>query len=104
MIKLFKKRGKPIQSSILSQENLKTLDGLIERGYTVEVEYKDIIRLFKRPATESNIDVSPTKISNTETLVSVFAYTQEGRPCCVANLSVPPNFYISGLKGYIKNE
>ncbi|MDP2729111.1 MAG: hypothetical protein Q8O55_01355 [Dehalococcoidales bacterium] len=99
----------------LSPELIKLIDGLMEKGFTVELRVEEgdpidqpdggtiprprQVTVFKRPDEAADILIPPTLV-NTDSPTTLILTVGENNPVHIARVKLPSGFYVTGIKGY----
>lgn len=101
----------------LSRKIIERIEGLLEKGSTVELRVEEgdplprpgggtiprplQVTIFKRPDQAADIKITPTLLSESEhTNIQVVAIKFGEVPVPLLTQEVPPGYWISGITGY----
>ena len=91
---------------ILGHNIIKTIEGLLEKGYTVELrivegEHGERITVEKRPDSDDVIPIHPTLLDEAAPTGLALRVSKPGQdPVMLQIVTVPAGFVISGIKGH----
>lgn len=98
---------------ILPKNMISRIEGLLEKGHTVELRVEEIptqkgskplppqVTIFKRPDDDNDIPFNPTLIDqDNRTQLYIYAVNAGEDPILLASPIVPAGFNLAGLKGY----
>ncbi len=94
------------EKMILGHNIIKTIEGLLEKGHTVELrieerEHGQQVTVEKRPDSEDIIPIHPTLADEAAPTKMMLSLLKAGEdPVQIALLEVPAGFVISGIKGH----
>lgn len=91
---------------ILGHNIIKTIEGLLEKGHTVELRIAEgpdgeQVTVEKRPDSDDIIPVHPTLADQAAPTMLSLRLSKGGQdPVMLATVSLPAGFVISGIKGH----
>jgi len=90
----------------LEHNIITTIEGLLEKGHTVELRIEEMpdgerVTAVKRPDSDDVIRINPTLADDTApTTLSLNLSKGRQDPIAIAVVTVPAAFFISGIKGH----
>ena len=89
---------------ILGHNIIKTIEGLLEKGHTVELrieegQHGEQVTVVKRPDSENVIPIHPTLADEAGPVMLTLSKSGQD-PLMLAKVTLPAGFVISGIKGH----